>query len=45
MSIELCVYYENADAGGLLCHPRYLGNLERVRMEWGVPVKKLAADG
>lgn len=49
MSLELRVYYEDTDAGGVVYHARYLGYLERARTEFlrkrGLSVKDLADNG
>lgn len=49
MGIEIRVYYEDTDAGGVVYHANYLGFLERSRTEFlrerGVSVKELADQG
>lgn len=49
MNIELRVYYEDTDAGGVVYHARYLGYLERARTEFfrerGLSIKELADNG
>lgn len=49
MGLELRVYYEDTDAGGVVYHARYLGFLERARTEFlrehGLSVKEMADSG
>jgi len=49
MSVQVRIYYEDTDAGGVVYHANYLGYLERGRTEFlrerGVSVRQLADDG
>jgi acyl-CoA thioester hydrolase len=49
MSVQVRIYYEDTDAGGVVYHANYLGYLERGRTEFlrerGVSVRQLADEG
>ena len=47
-ALQVRVYYQDTDAGGIVYHARYLDYMERARTEWlrglGVDLSRLATD-